>query len=509
MEEKIIKSNVCFNDTAFSGTVEQPVDVDFTLPDFCPDISKIFKCRAAARISAKSLNGKNITVDGSVAVTVIYCDADGKICSYEYQYPFSKSAETGEEISGGQLYCRAVCEYINCRAVTGRKVDIHGAVSINLRDVRQKKMDIISDIDDRDIEQRHSAAPATVPMGSSEKYLTVEEVLNVGQGQPPIGRIIRYDAKPCVRENKIINDKVVVKGDMAVRVLYCPTDEGTLQSIKTTLPFSQIMDVEGVNDSCSCETRCDIAFLEIKPRSGDGEQVSLSFTAKLLITCNASCSNDIAIISDAFSRKHLANIKSETVCFKKISDSINEVFHCKKTIELNEAVSSVTDLWCDMQSVSTKFENGNMLINGTVLACIIACGTDGMPSYTEKAIDFEYKYAVKPGGDEQYCKPEVDILSCGYTMLSAESLELRVDLGINAAVYDCRNIPIITDIDIDESRPSSQPTNCAMTIYFTGENECVWDIAKHYNSGVDEIMKINGLESECLPEGKMILVPAV
>ena len=94
-------------------------------------------------------------------------------------------------------------------------------------------------------------------------------------------------------------------------------------------------------------------------------------------------------------------------------------------------------------------------------------------------------------------------------MLSAESLELRVDLGINAAVYDCRNIPIITDIDIDESRPSSQPTNCAMTIYFTGENECVWDIAKHYNSGVDEIMKINGLESECLPEGKMILVPAV
>ena len=48
-----------------------------------------------------------------------------------------------------------------------------------------------------------------------------------------------------------------------------------------------------------------------------------------------------------------------------------------------------------------------------------------------------------------------------------------------------------------------------MTIYFTGEGECVWDIAKHYNASVNEIMKINELESECLPEGKMLLIPAL
>ena len=65
MEERIIKTSVFFNDTLFNETAEQPIDVDLTLPDYCPDISKIFKCRAFAGVSAKSLNGRNITVDGS------------------------------------------------------------------------------------------------------------------------------------------------------------------------------------------------------------------------------------------------------------------------------------------------------------------------------------------------------------------------------------------------------------------------------------------------------------
>ena len=48
MEEKIIKTNVLVNDVLFNETAEQPIDVDFSLPDFCPDISKILKCRAVS-----------------------------------------------------------------------------------------------------------------------------------------------------------------------------------------------------------------------------------------------------------------------------------------------------------------------------------------------------------------------------------------------------------------------------------------------------------------------------
>ena len=509
MEEKILKINVFVNDTVFNETVEQPIDVDFTLPDFCPDISKIFKCRAVSRISSKGMNGKNITIDGYVCITLLYCDANGKLFSHEYQYPFSKNIEMAEECSGGNLCVRSKCEYINCRAVTGRKIDIHGAVGISVKVFKRKSTEIISDIDDCNIEQRRGTAPATVPMGYAEKYLMVEEDIQIGQGQPAVERVIRYDAKPCVRESKIINGKIVVKGEMSVWILYCPDDKGAPQSVKTIIPFSQIVDMEGVTDSCECETKSCVAFLEIKPRSSEGGAKCFSLSAKLLITCEAFCGNDVSVILDAFSRKYQTDMKSDDICFENICDTVSEVFHCKKNIELDEPISSVADLWCDIQSLNTRFEDECMLISGTVVASLIACDIEGSASYFEKAIDFEYKYKLSGDTDLLRCSPEIDIVSCGYTITGAANIELRVDLGINAAVYECRKILLITDIKIDESKPRDRISGCAMIIYFTGENECVWDIAKNYCSSVEEIMKINELSEECLPENKMLLIPAV
>ena len=509
MEEKILKASVFVNDTLFNEATEQPIDVDFTLPDYCPDISKIFKCRAVSRISSKSMNGKNITVDGSVSITVLYCGADGQLCSYEYQYPFSKNLLMGEECAGGNLCVRSKCEYINCRAVTGRKVDIHGAVGIFVRVFKRKNTEIISDIDDCNIEQRRGTAPATVPMGYAEKYLMVEEDIAIGQGQPAVERILRYDAKPCVRESKIINDKIVVKGDMAVWILYCPEGGGEPQSVKTVIPFSQLVDMVGITDTCGCDTKSEVAFLEIKPRQSEGEIKCLSLTAKLMLSCEAYCENEVSVILDAFSRKCEADMKFEKINFQCICDNVSETFHCKKNIELDEPISAVCDLWCDMQSVNTKFEKGNMIICGTLVACFLTTGENGGPAYFEKPIDFEYKYAVKEDVDTLNCSPEIDVASCGYTITAATTVELRVDLSINAAVYKCTALPLITDISIDGGKQRTGTSKCAMTIYFTAENECVWDIAKHYNASVEEIMKINDLNDESLPENKMILIPAV
>lgn len=508
MEQKILKTDVFANETVYNESTEQPIDVDFTLPDYCPDISKIFKCRALARISSKGVSGKNITIDGNVCITVLYADKNDKLSSYEYQYPFSKNLEMSNECNGANLACISKCEYINCRAVTGRKVDIHGAIGINVRVFKRRSCEIISDIDDCNVEVRRGTAPATVPMGYSEKYLIIEDEISVGQGQSAIESIIRYDANACVKESKIINDKIVVKGDICISVLYCPEGGDNPQTVKTVIPFSQIVDMEGITELCECETKSDIAFLEIKPRnSASGEAKSFSVTAKLLLSCEGFCGNDIAVVLDAFSRKFEADITKNNICFEKITDSIKEVYHCKKNIDLQDNISSVLDLWCDMQSCGTRFENNNMIIAGTLIVGMVVCNESGSASYCEKPIDFEYKYPVKGDISIMRCNPEIEITSCGYTITSSNNIELRADLGINACIYECRTMGLIVDMNIDENRPAARCSKGAMTIYFTSANECVWEIARNYNASVDEIMRINELESEQLPEGRMILVP--
>ena len=85
MEQKNLKTSVFSLDTVFCESAEQPIDIDFTLPDYYVDISKILKCRAISRISSKSINGSSAAIEGCVTVTVIYCGNDNCISSYEYQ----------------------------------------------------------------------------------------------------------------------------------------------------------------------------------------------------------------------------------------------------------------------------------------------------------------------------------------------------------------------------------------------------------------------------------------
>lgn len=53
------------------------------------------------------------------------------------------------------------------------------------------------------------------------------------------------------REQKIINNKVIAKGELNVRTLYV-TDDDRIDSAAFVFPFSQIVDVDGVDDGCDC-----------------------------------------------------------------------------------------------------------------------------------------------------------------------------------------------------------------------------------------------------------------
>lgn len=508
MENKCLKTEVFVNENVFIDSCEQPIDVDFTLPDYCPDISKIFNCCAVVRISSKGINGKNITVDGNVSITVLYADRDNKLCSYEYQYPFNKMKEMPNECSGANLACNAKCEYINCRAVTGRKVDIHGAVGISLRVFKRKSNEIISDYDDCNVELKRSVAPATVPMGYSEKYLIIEDEIQLINNQSPVQNILRYNAIPCIKESKILNDKIMVKGEMCLTVLYCCEGGSTPQILKKTLPFSQIVEMQGVTDICECESKSYLSFLEIKPRlSSAGENRCLAVNAKILLCCESYCVNDIPVIEDAFSTKFETNITKNKITFSKITDNFKENCHFKKNIEFSENIANVLDLWCDLQSKTVKFENTNMLVCATFKASFVVCNEEGEVSFFEKTVDFEYKLPISNLTEDMVCNPDIDIISTGFTITSANNIEMRIDLLINASVYQNSKMSLITEMDVNKDRPTQRRTKGAMTIYFTDCNECVWDVARTYCASVEEIMRINELESEKLKEGCMILVP--
>ena len=506
MELKNFKTSVFSLDTVFNESVEQPIDADFTLPDYYPDISKILKCRAVSRISSKGINGSNISVEGCVTVTVIYCGEDNCLNSYEYQYPFSKNFDSGTNTDGTSLSVKTKCEYINCRAVTGRKIDIHGAAGIYVTLTRRRLTEVVSDVDNDYVELLRGQIPATVPMGCTDKYLTIDEEIELGSGQPDIRCLIRYDASASITESKILAGKSVVKGEMYIKMLYA-SENGSSQTIRCTVPFSQLLEIDGMTDECSCDSKVYIAQLEIKPRvSASGDSRSFMLNSKLLITSECYCNNDVAVILDAYSRRFEAEISKNDVCFNNICESINETFNCKKNLEFSEgSISAVLDMWCDVKTENVRFVDNSVTVNGIVIAYIIALDSDNIPTFYEKTIDFEYNHPINSKNQTFKCQPEITVSGSNYTLTGASNMELRVDLNICAVVYESNNIPLIVDIKLNNNSVKKE-NRSAMTIYFATAGENIWDISRRYFADVEEVKQINEISENILPTDRMILV---
>ena len=82
-------------ETVYDGKLEQAVDGDITLPEYCPDILRILKCGMEPSIHAVQATGERVSIDGSARITVLYAAEDGSLQSFEQSYPFSRGADVG------------------------------------------------------------------------------------------------------------------------------------------------------------------------------------------------------------------------------------------------------------------------------------------------------------------------------------------------------------------------------------------------------------------------------
>lgn len=508
MDYKSVKQSVCVNETVYTKTSEVPFDVDFTMPDYCPDIMKILKCRVVPRIASKSINGNNVTVDGNVTVNVMYSDSAGCVYNYEQVSPFSKTFEADCDIVSGFVCAKVGTEYVNCRAVTERRIDIHGALSVEVSVVVRRKHEIIAEIDENDIQINRKIVPALNSVGLAEKSLLIDEDLELSDGSEPIEAILQYDAVPTISEVKAIKNKVVVKGNLSLNVMYCSKEHSRYHTYKTVIPYSQFLDMDGVGEECRIEANTELSYLEIRAKKGVEDCRNILLNAKLCVLVKAFCESEVPVISDAFSTKHELKLQKTQVGLENLVNSLNDSFMFKTCFDFpTGSVCEIVNFWADTAINNCKYENRKVTVNGTVTLCILSKDENSAVAYFEKSADFTYEGAFDAGDlDNICCEAHFDEISSSYTILSDSRLEFRSEYKVTVHLKEKKKQPLLIDISFDKQEKKKH-SNCSMVIYYPFDNESLWDIAKRYNSDIAELKRINGIEEDTVGTGNVLLIP--
>ncbi len=511
MNYSLSKKAVSVKETVFTGSSEQPIDLDLTLPDYCPDMMKILKCRVSPKILTKSISADRLEIEGSAELKILYVDAVRKSlrCS-DHNIPFSASFNMKQNPQNGIVFAKVRTEYINCRALSPRRLDIHGAFSVSAEVICKSETEFPCDIDNNTVQIKKSHAKLSVLEGMAQQQFTLTESVSLGTNNGSIETVLKSDATVIKGECKAISNKVIVKGDVNIRVLYlADINTGQTGIFDYTLPFSEILDADGVDENCLCLTDIELVNHTVNVKNDYAESGTMAdFEVKLSVTAMGYRSDEITYIDDAYSTEYELNLLYHQMTLSEMQKSYVESCMTKSTVEIGaNSIQSVTDIWCEQCQTSVISEDGNFMVKGKLHMCVLALDNDNMPFYSERVIDFTYP--LSKIAENNQVEVVATVQSVSYRINGANSLDFRIETKLSVTVTNTKTVRYVASLTPDTDKPRIKDNPTALTLYYTTEGESVWEIARHYGVDCQQVMEENELTEDTIPCTMMLFIPNV
>ena len=511
MNYDVSKESIPVRVLDFEGCQEIPIDLDFSLPDYCPDIQRILKCHVCPNITARNISGDRLNIEGNANIRLIYLDADNmniKCC--ENSSPFSCSIDIKCSPENAIALTCARVEYINCRAVSPRKIDIHGAFTVCAKIYSKNSLSVTSSVSGKDIEQKTEKIKCSNLTSMGQQQFSINETLEPGENKPSPEAIIKSEIYATINDYKVMPNKIVAKGEITLKILYISDIEsGKIENTEYSIPISQIVDVPGIDDDSRYVINAEILSHEESLQNDSSANSNLISTdIKIALTVTAYNEKDAQIVSDVYSTDYNLETENKTITLSKLSEIIKDNISHKGSIDLpGTKISQIIDLWSDTLSAKTIAGEEKPTINIKMNVCFIALDENNTPFYIERILDFNHT----PDSSEQLANyvSEINVspISIGYNISKENKLDIKANLSIYGAIYLNEKYNMITSAQSDETIPGDKDTGASLTIYYASEGEPLWDIARKYYTSVNAIKRENDISEDKVPTNSMLLIP--
>ncbi|MGN1480594.1 SPOCS domain-containing protein [Porcipelethomonas sp.] len=512
MDLKINREILSVNEKIYDGVQEQSVELDYILPDYCPDIFKLVKCSIVPTILSSNINGDTVTYELLADIKILYCsEKDSNLQCISQKQTYTKTVQLGDSVNKPEVCLKPKTDHINCRVVNQRRIDMRGAVSVKVKITGEKNQEVICDIFGMNAQMKKIPVEYAAKKIKENKVVTVSEDMEMNMSNPPVINIIRINTVMLRPDKKIIANKLVVKGEAQINVLY--TCESGMEKMQFALPYSQIIDMDGLDESYQCQVETNAISCDIIPSANsDGEMKVLKCELKINIQCSAVKSLPVQLVTDAYSTSYPCEYASSKFTIDQIPVQINEVIQAKASVE-NEGgtVSCVYDAWCSVKNINIRINAEEKCINISGMLCysIMIKSDNSFPSVVEKEEPFENRLEFQEITANSTVDLHLEAISCTYTLTSSNGISLKTEIRVTGNLYTSSSFEALTDIKFDDTVKIIRDGDYALKLYYGVENEDVWDIAKKYSTSVKAIMEENSLENERLTDNGMLLIPIV
>ncbi len=491
---------------ALDTVAEQLADVDLTLPDYCPDIEKILKCSLTPKIQSKALSGGQLQVDGVCVVNVLYVESEKKtIRCCEHSLSFSQRFTVRDAGEGNLILTKTKPEYINCRALSPRRLVIHGAFSLYAKVITVGRTELFTP-ERSGMETLRKKLPLCDLRSNCQEQFTVSEAISVAD-KPAIEAVLYVKADAAVTDAKAVSGKLMLSGDININLFYLSNLEtGETAKLNYLLPFNQIIDCDGIDEDTENIFHIEVMSFDARLKNDIlSDKPAIAFDAMLCVSAEGYHSEDTEIIADAYCTSYacapqLAELKAVgTVC------EINSTAMEKLSAKIDGCkISKILDIYADSVTLETSPAEDGMTAKGKISLCILALDDKSVPVFVERAFDYERR--LDAAGCNRMLFDNARVASVSYRLAEDGSVDMRCELNISGGAVESESLRVVSGVDVFEDSPIP-PADCALTLYYASAGENLWQIAKSHNTGLSLLMAENALDGLILDSDRMLLIP--
>ena len=515
MDFKINRENVFSADCIYEGVQEQGIELDYILPDYFPDVFRIVRCEAEPVIADYSINGDRLSYELRCDLKIMYCSETGSVlqCVNQKQ-TFTKTVELNRICENISVELKPETDYMNCRAVNKRRLDMRGAVSVKIKAVGEKSQEVISDISGLNVKLKKTPVKFASKKITSRKNIQLTEDIELTSLQPSVISIIRCKCIEITCEKKLVSGKLLAKGEAVLTVLYaCEKDgEGLLEPMEFSMPYSQIIDLEGSDDSFEFSVKPEIVYCDVSAfQNKEGENRNLRCEAELQLNCTAIKSASVNIGTDAYSTTHPCNVSMTEIKLEQIPTVIGqEIHHSLKMLSGDEIPEKVYYVWCSPKNVNAVIsaEEKKLPVSGMLRYTAACRDNSGLLSMPEKEEAFEEIIVLDEIYENASATAEIRINDVSYN-LSDGDFTVSADITALVSLCTSASVKAVSDISVDEEVKKIRDGDYSIKLYYGTENEDIWEIAKRYSTSADAIAEENELCGERLEQSGMLIIPIV
>lgn len=311
---------------------------------------------------------------------------------------------------------------------------------------------------------------------------------------------------------KLVSGKLLAKGEAEVRLLYSYEKDGSpgMETLSFTIPYSQIMELEGADESCICTVDAETVSCELSPSPDrNGQNRLIQYQLELRLTCTAVKPSSAMTVVDAYSTVYDTELETAEIRAELLPETFRSQFrHSARLAEGESVPEHICTVWCSPGNINTRLspDGSSAVITGMLTYSMAASDSSGMTVMPDRDEPFEETVAldtVLP--DTASVSSRVTSVGVSWSISPEGVLTADADLSVTVSAGGTRTVRAVTGIETGSPKEHSE--DYAVKLYFGSEGEEVWDIARRCCTSVDAVMEENDLASDRLSGSGMLLIP--